>query len=381
MSNKNRNNDGLDAQRRAFADAFDLEADPLAKYEEQFQNLDVDPLKVYMKEVLESRGLSRQRENDYRRIFRQFEEHMQGQGRHPACANTGHITRFAEAQRANRGHNVGTIKSHLRALNRAYKYWQRESVFPHGKDFNPIEAAREKIPFREWQSEEPDKDHPNVPLEDLREGVRTIKHIRGRCFVCTQLKLGMRAGAICNSKLKDVSIQHPGIEESYLELGTHPQVRDYENAIYIPPADERDGNKSKRGRVLPLDDEMRQLLVQWLLVRPDNGEPWLFLSDQRHDQLWPTTVNDAWKTGFHPKYAETEHHEAVTSHFGRHWFSSFWRIDQDLNRELVKYMRGDAIGDAAVDYGEAIDVYLHTYYDDIEDIYRESVFKLGIGSY
>ncbi len=44
-------------------------------------------------------------------------------------------------------------------------------------------------------------------------------------------------------------------------------------------------------------------------------------------------------------------------------------------------MRGDAIGDAAVDYGETIDVYLHTCYDDIEDIYRENVFKLEIEPY
>ncbi|GAB3693942.1 hypothetical protein GCM10028858_03330 [Halorubrum pallidum] len=44
-------------------------------------------------------------------------------------------------------------------------------------------------------------------------------------------------------------------------------------------------------------------------------------------------------------------------------------------------MRGDAIGDAAVDHRETIDVYLHTCYDDIEDIYRENVFKLEIESY
>lgn len=61
------------------------------------------------------------KENDYRRIFRQFKEHMRQQGRHYECANTGHITSFAEAQWTDRGHDVGTTKSHLRALNRAYQ--------------------------------------------------------------------------------------------------------------------------------------------------------------------------------------------------------------------------------------------------------------------
>ena len=373
--------DGVEEKRRAFADAFDLEADPLAKYDSQFRDLNSDPLEMYAADVLAPRGLSESRQNDYWRVFRQFKKHMQQQGRHYACANTQQIKTFAESQRAKRGHDVGTIKSHLRILNGLYQYWQREPVFPHGEEFNPVEAAREKIPFREWKQEEPDKDHPHVPLENLREGLRTIKHLRDRCCVGAQIKLGMRVGEVCNCQLQDVSIQHPDIEENYPELGTHPRVRDLENAIFIPSEKERDGNKSKRARILPLDDEMRQLLVQWLLIRPDNGEQWVYLSDQRHDKLWPKTINEAWKDAFHPEYEETEHHEGVTSHFGRHWFSSFWRIDQDLNRELVKYMRGDAIGDAAVDYGEAIDSYLHTYYDDIENVYRENIFKLGIGPY
>ena len=89
-------------------------------------------------------------------------------------------------------------------------------------------------------------------------------------------------------------------------------------------------------------------------------------------------VNRVWTDAFHPKYAETDDHRAVTSHFGRHRFTTYWRVGQDLNRELVKYMRGDTPGSGNIEDRGAIDHYIHTYYADIEPIYRENIYKLDI---
>jgi integrase/recombinase XerD len=80
-----------------------------------------------------------------------------------------------------------------------------------------------------------------------------------------------------------------------------------------------------------------------------------------------------WKNAFHPEYAETDEYKSVTSHFGRHRFSTWWRVQQDVNRELVKYMRGDKLGS---DSREAIDTYLHTLFEDIEELYRENIYRL-----
>lgn len=57
-------------------------------------------------------------------------------------------------------------------------------------------------------------------------------------------------------------------------------------------------------------------------------------------------VNEIWKSAFQPEYAETEDYRGITSHFGRHRFTTYWRVEQDLNRELIKYMRGDTAGSA-----------------------------------
>lgn len=88
-------------------------------------------------------------------------------------------------------------------------------------------------------------------------------------------------------------------------------------------------------------------------------------------------VNKAWKEAFHPEYAETLEYRAVTSHFGRHYFTTFWRKDQRVSDELVQYVRGDKIGDPANDKS-GMHHYLHAYYEDIDDLYRQNVYTLDI---
>ena len=41
-------------------------------------------------------------------------------------------------------------------------------------------------------------------------------------------------------------------------------------------------------------------------------------------------------------------------------------------------MRGDKLGGRSAKTQEAIDAYLHTHYEDIEDLYLENIYKLGI---
>ena len=87
-------------------------------------------------------------------------------------------------------------------------------------------------------------------------------------------------------------------------------------------------------------------------------------------------MNQVWKGGFHPEYAETDEHRVVTSHYGRHRFTTHWTVAQDLNRELVEYMRGDTPGSAEIGERGAIDEYIHSYYADVEGVYREQRFGL-----
>lgn len=207
-----------------------------------------------------------------------------------------------------------------------------------------------------------------------------MTHLRDRLVIGLQLKLGLRASEVTNLKPCDVALYGRALSGTYSSLGTNGGLGERANAVYIAPRDERAGNKSHRPRLLPLDEELRALLRQYLLVRPTAVAETLVLTTSTHNPIDGEDVARVWREAFRPAYAETETHRAVTSHFGRHRFTTHWRVAEDLPRPLVKYMRGDTPADEPFVATDAIDVYIHTYYDDIESVYRTRIYQLGLGA-
>lgn len=358
--------------RQELAEVFGRDLDPLAEFVDKFESTTIDPFTVFEEERLADRDLSDSTVGEYRRTFREWRTFMNRQGRHPACPNETHVKGFIAYLSEEKGNSAGTIGNRLMYLNNAYQYWQEDAAFPHPQDYNPIDVAKAAVSL----NDDPSKELPRLTLEELKDVLADITHIRDRAIVLLQLKLGLRATEVCNLQLADTYITNRDVQSHYDELGTVPALKDREHAVYIPH--NREGNKSRRPRVLPLDDEARRALLRYLLIRPDTGEPWLFLSKNQRTQLRRNDINKVWKDAFHPEYAETDEHKAVTSHFGRHYFTTYWRVEQDVNRELVKYMRGDTAGSANIKDRGAIDSYIHTYYEDIEPLYREEIFKFGV---
>lgn len=353
----------------AAATGGDAENDPLAEYAAAFEAVDPsDPFEAFIAETLEPDDPAPKTRGSYQRTFRYWIEHMEREDRHPALPSEGHARRFLRTLRDD--HSPRTLRKRVRHLRRVWSYWQRESFMPHGIDFDPFGIALAKESLGETDEKEP----PRIPESELRERLQDLTHIRDRVVVLTQLKLGLRAGEVRNMQLQDLAIEHGDLRAHYDALGSHSRLRDRENTIYIPARDERDGNKSERPRLLPLDDELRQSLIRYLLIRPDTGAPWAFLTKGNHCKIYDEKpINRAWRAAFpRDEYDETDEFRAVTSHFGRHWFTSYWVVEQGMNRELVKYMRGDKVGDDR----EAIDEYVHAYYEDIADRYLEDIYKL-----
>ncbi|WP_222919106.1 tyrosine-type recombinase/integrase [Natrinema sp. SYSU A 869] len=366
--------EAIDTLRQEIAAATGGKADndPLVEYIPKFEDLDeYKPFQAFIAEILEPDDLAPRTRGSYERTFRYWIEFMEEEGRHPALPGEGHARRFIRVLRDDYDHQPSTIRKQIQHLDRVWEYWQRESMFPHSTDFNPFAIALEK---ESLGSSSIKKELPRIDESELREQLQDLLHIRDRAIVISQLKLGLRAGEIQNIQLQDIALEHADLNDHYPDLGTHDKLRDRDNVIYIPSCHERKGNKSKRPRLLPLDDEMRQVLIRYLLIRPDTGSPWVFLSKAGHRQLSDEKpINRAWSDAFpEDEYGETDEYRAVTSHFGRHRFTTYWMIDQELSRELVKYMRGDKTGKNR----EAIDDYVHAYYEDIENRYLEYIYKL-----
>lgn len=365
-----------DDLRAAFTAAFDMETDPLLSFESVFEQTEADPFDLFLTESLLPTNPKSRTVDQYRTVFRQWAAFMDEVGRHPACPNAEHVSGFARWLRTEKSnHARATVEQKLAKLGCVYRFWQREPTLPHALDYDPVALGRDRVAWSGFDDESPKRPHP-ISVPTLRRILAAVEEIRPHAYMTTQLKLGLRVGELCNVRLSDVNLAYDELRDHYPRLGEHSRLADRPNSIYIPSKHERDGNKSEVARILPLDDEMQRLLRRYLLIRPSCGEPWLYISSH-HTQSTPKDVNRAWKHAFHPAYDATEEYRAVTSHFARHRFTTYWKKEQGLPTEFVQYLRGDRVSGAPDSLSaSSIDAYLHAYYEDIESRYRERIYRL-----
>ena len=373
-------NNDTDAQQKedkeVFADAFDREIDPLAKYEEKFRAVDRDPFDMFLEDKFGGDSVAKSTRDRYDRIIRQWKAHTEGEGRHPACPNEDHVRGFIRWQRDDEGNEPPTIQRKVGVIKSIYDYWASHPSLPHDLDYHPVERAME----RESYGTQAERDYPHIPLNTLRDHVSDITNIRNRAIVVLQLKTGMRAGEVVNLEVQDLAMNNSELNDHFSDLGTNPGLQGpngyRNNAVYIP--NDRDGNKSERPRVIPLDEEARRALLDWLLIRPDVDEPHIFLSTHRYLSLYHQDVTKLWKQTLGEHYPETEDHRAIRSHYGRHRFTTHFKIHKDWPEEQVQWMRGDKLGGSAWQNSDSIDHYLHVYYEEIESKFRDEIYKLRV---
>lgn len=360
-----------DDELEKVAAAFDRDTDPLAQYEDQFEQINVDPLDAYIERVQKANGASDSTLKNYLHAFEQWRTFMQAVGRHYACPSDSHVKQFMEHLTEERDNQSATILKKVRNVLRAYEWWQDHHAFPHPTDYNPFRIALRETDVSERRSP---SNHPPLSVDDIREVISGCTNVRERLFLVLQLKLGLRVGELLNIQLKDIALTNSNIQQWYPEIGSADPIQGYEDAIYVPSRHERDGNKSHRPRILPLDDETKRTILQYLPTRPMAESPWLVLSKRTFQKLdRGDCVNNIWKNHF-SEHNANEKYRNITSHYGRYFFTNFWKVKQGTSRELVQYMRGDKLGDQQS--GGAIDEYLAAYYRDIEEIYRTRIFKL-----
>lgn len=358
-----------DHSREEIAAAFDRSTDPLAQYASTFETIDIDPFDVFLDDVLASKDITPRTERGYHRVINQWKEHMESESRHPACPGVEHLRRFIDHEQIEKGNHPNTITEKLRKLEEVYRFWQSAPSFPHTQEYNPFTVVKQTVSMKTPEQ----KKLPQLPFTELRDTIDRIDRLRDIVIILLQLKLGLRASEVCNLVLGEVDLSDDEIRDYYPEIGDHWMLDGRPNAVYVPH--DRYGNKSGRPRVLPIDAELETALTKYLLVRADTGVPWVVLSQKGH-KLSRQYVTETWRRWFHPKYAETEHHRPVLSHYGRHRFTTYWRVQQNLPRPLVKYMRGDRADSESVMDRAGIDEYIHTYYEDIEPVYRREVYQL-----
>ncbi|WP_276253554.1 tyrosine-type recombinase/integrase [Halomontanus rarus] len=267
-----------------------------------------------------------------------------------------------------------TIATYASYVHRFYDYMVQVGVF----ESNPMALVVAEM----TESIDTNPTRRDISIDGMRAFVESITHPLERAVVVTLLKTGMRVGELCNLDLRDLAMPTAELE---IDLPTRVQLEGRPNSLYVDSEPSRGetingeertaSNKRKRATVLPIDDELRGGVLEWLAIRPDaiskaeplfldTGETWgqrLQPSDVRYIVERHARQHGWYRTGGGAA-------ENVTPHYFRHFFTTHLR-DRTGDRGVVKYLRGDVASDV-------IDTYTHNWGDQVRSVYERNIYSL-----
>jgi site-specific recombinase XerD len=332
-----------------------------------------DPISYFLQDITYHGKTERTREA-YQRVLREYERFL-GRNRGAALESATQRDCMSWVHSLRDEHAPATVATYASYLHRFYGYMVQVGTF----DSNPMTLVMEEMD----ESIDANPARRDLSVADMREFVSRITHPLDRALVVTLLKTGLRVGELSNLDLRDVSLRDEAISAEY-DVPPRGQLDGRPDSIYVSPDVSRgsvvDGeertasNKRKRSTIVPVDDEMKQVLERWLAVRPSARSPAapLFCSTREWGKrVTPSMVRDgvsdhAQAHGWYRPGGDAS--ENVTPHYFRHFFTTHLR-DRTGDRGVVKYLRGDVASDV-------IDTYTHNWGDRVRQVYEENIYSL-----
>lgn len=282
--------------------------------------------------------------------------------------------------------NDGTAKQYLDQISHMYDFAirRRRSEAFENIDYNPIAVVIEDESFEEDGTNE----RRDISHKAMRQAVRSIGNPQLLCIILLLLKTGIRAGELVNIDMRDIHLDHRWAREHFPNC--REKLENRPDTLYIAPRSEmkvgnvvngeerKDPNKRKRGTYIPIDKELKAVILLWLAIRPPSrspANPFLTLTTGgsttisgdrlRTSYVWDKVTDWAAEQGWWSSDATLETN--VSPHYFRHYFRTiFGKLAGD--ELLVKYLRGDKDG--------AMDEYMHYWGDNVREPYLESIYKL-----
>lgn len=335
------------------------------------RNLD-DSISYFIQDMT-FHGRSERTRGAYERVLRDFELFLQEQGvdlqnaDQRACMTWVHTLRGEHAD--------STVASYAAYVHRFYAYMSQVGVF----DSNPMALVTEEMD----ESIDTDPTRREISVAEMRTFVGSVGHPLEGAIIGTLLKTGMRVGECCNLDLRDIHLEDPEIQTTYSE--PHRGALDGRaNSAYVSSEPSRGAeyngekrtasNKRKRDTIVPVDDELQQLLKTWLAIRPDStsaAEPLFCSTSEWGERMTPSMVRKvvARHGREHGWYSDGGGAaENVTPHYFRHFFTTHLR-DRTGDRGIVKYLRGDVATDV-------VDTYTHNWGGRVRAVYENNIYHL-----
>jgi integrase len=289
-----------------------------------------------------------------------------------------------------------TAKSYVSNLDNMAQFYLSDSYYP-GNPFNGLQDSIETNSTRSKSSSFQTNERISVDDSRLREAIRSTHGSQKIVLLAMLVKTGVRISEACNLDWEEVNINHPVADdllpEPRFELSDHP------DSIYIACDKTEEtydtdssGNKRKVDTRIPIDDELKRLLLWYALVRERrfDGENPVFMSNnspknKSSERLgkrtaWGRVVEVAKEYGWYE--SGRNELENVTPHWFRAKFSSHMSTqleaasnspesDFDADpKDVVKGLRGD-VGDDVIERYRLRE-------RDLQEVIRARQFKIGL---
>lgn len=233
---------------------------------------------------------------------------------------------------------------------------------------NPFAVARGNIEFDiEPTSKVEIKD------DDLRVAILDINNPLTLTIVVVLLKTGLRIAELTNLDERDVNLDHPISER--LEAN-RPELIGKPNTVYVDSSisdtdianddnDRMDSSKPASTRIVPLDDDVIDVLGWYLSLRPapDSDLNPIFVNEKGGGakactRISVTTAREKFNEWADANnWYDANNTGSVKPHWCRHWFTTTIRtnIDADMievgnEDDYLDYLRGDTSSGTKGDY-------------------------------
>lgn len=280
--------------------------------------------------------------------------------------------------------NDETIKEHMSRIGGMYEYYNKWGTF----DANPIWLAMDDI---EWDISD-DTSRIDISLAEMKEAVQNTENFLRLSLVVLLLKTGIRNGEAVNLDLRDLNIDHK-LSDQLLPTPRN-EIKSDPDTLYIDSdvskGNEVNGrlrtasNKRKRSTKIPIDEELKSVLIYWLIARPPTICPAnpLFVrtngksAGDRHSEDSLKWVMRKWAEdqGWYKKGAGERNN--VTAQHCRHFFTTHMRRrinDDEIGGNEAKYFVKGIRGDTG---GDVIDTYTQNWGNYVRQAYKNNIYSL-----
>ncbi len=222
----------------------------------------VDTIEYFLQDI-EHHGRNERTAAAYRRVLSEYETFLQERfDTTPPAASYRDCMAWIHEMRST--HSESTVATYASYLNRFYSYLERVG---HAEE-NPMTVVLEEMN----ETIESNPTRRDITLAEMRAFVADVRHPLHRAIIVLLLKTGLRAGELCNLDLIDCHLAHGAKDwQPRAHIAGRP------DSLFISTehtyGEESGGeqrtasNKRKRETVIPIDEEVKRALVQWLAIR------------------------------------------------------------------------------------------------------------------